>query len=932
MSSREQRTPGRPGASGAPADAPDRAGARPEPGNPATTRRAEERVVWSHCQVNCGGRCALKLGVRDGRIVRVGTDDVSPEPLQARACVRGRAMRGWVDSPERLLYPQRRVPGAPRGQGAFERIGWDEAIDEIVSRLRRTLDEYGNEAVFIAYGTGTHGATAKTTSRLMNCLGGRLDSYNDYSTAMLMSAMPYFYGAPCVGEPAMASSMSEAARSDLVVLFGNSPADTRMGGNGATWDFARVREAVRARGGRVVSVDYRLSATGVNHPGEWLPIRTGTDAALVSAIAHELIVGGRVDEGFVHEHCVGYDEQTMPAQARGRHLSYRDYIMGTGYDLVEKTPEWAAPITAVSPARIRELADALARARAPFVAQGWGPQRHSNGESASRAICMLPILLGKMGLPGTNTGLRECGPTRVDVGRVPSGPNPVRVAIPVQMWPAAIERGEELTATNAGVVGADRLRVGIKFLWNYAGNCLTNQHGDVNRMHDILADESKCETIVVWDTVMTDSARYADILLPEALPCERLSLCAPGDAEFAEGATLGGPAQEPPGECRCSYDVNAEIARRMGVGEAFTCGRTQDEWTREVYERGRALNPGMPGWDEMRSRGVWRSGLRPNVGMADFVADPEGHPLRTPSGRIEVYSQRLAELAGTLELDDPADRVWPIPAFEPGYEGYGSVTEEFPLYLSGFHDMARAHSSFGAVEALRAAFPHRLWINPLDAGPRGISDGDLVGVRSPAGEIRVRAWVTGRVVPGCLALPQGAWHDADMGPGGDRVDHGGCINTLTTYHPAPLGKGNGWANSVVCQVWRVEGAPAAATPATSDAPDDPAVPAGQAPDGSGRAVTCDARRCTGCKTCVIACQDAHGMAPGESLRTVVSREAGGWRRLPDGTLEQDVRASCVSVCAPGCDACASLGVDVASGGVPVCVGVCPLRALAMARP
>ncbi len=914
--------------------------------------RAGERVVWSHCGVNCGSRCVLKWHVRDGadgpRAAWLETDDVSPEDLQARACLRGRAMRGWVDDPRRLRHPMRRVPGARRGEGRFERITWDEAIDEICARLRHAIDAYGNESVYINYGTGMHSVTGKTTSRLMNCLGGRLDSYNDYSTAMLMSAMPYMYGDRCCGSPACASSLSAAMDSDLVLLFGNSPAETRMGGADACWDFTRVREAVRARGGRVVSVDYRLNETCANHPGEWLPIRTGTDAALVAAIAHELIKNDWVDLDFVHAHCVGYDEQTMPASARGRHLSYRDYVTGQGYDRVEKTPEWAEPITQVSAARIRELASDLAHARAPFVAQGWGPQRHGNGETAARAICLLPVLVGAIGRPGTNTGVRECGPTRALVGKVPSGRNGVTVQIPVQAWADAIDHGPELTATNAGVRGADRLRTGIKFLWNYAGNCLTNQHGDINRVHDILVDETKCETIVVWDVAMTDSARYADILLPETMLAERFDVCGSGDAEFAAGVTVGGPAQDAPGECRPSFAVNAEIADRMGVGARFREGLDERAWARRVYERGRAANPEMPGWDDMVRRGVWREPLPAHVALEDFAADPEAHPLRTPSGKIEIYSEALAELARAWELDEAAgDRIWPIPAFDPGYEGYGSVTEAYPLYLSGFHGKARAHSSFGSVEALRAACPDGLWINPLDAAPRGIADGDLCAVTSPAGEVRVRAYVTGRIVPGTVALPQGAWHQADMGPDGDRVDWGGCINTLTTYHPSPLAKGNGWANSVVCEVARASERDAAdpraravagvgagdrgraagageggARAARGGATADGARAAGR--DGA-PVVACDTRRCTGCMTCVIACQDFHGLPAGASLREVVTRETGGWRDRGAGRApEQDVAVWHASRPLPGCDGCAS---RVAAGEAPVCVAACPVRAL-----
>lgn len=129
-----------------------------------------------------------------------------------------------------------------------------------------------------------------------------------------------------------------------------------------------------------------MNETVSGHPDEWLPIRPGTDAALCAAIAHEWIVEGKVDKESLDTYCLGYDEDTMPESAKGQNKSYKDYIMGTGWDMVEKTPEWAAPITQIPASSIRELANTIAAAKAPFITQGWGPQPHTNGEDACRSI------------------------------------------------------------------------------------------------------------------------------------------------------------------------------------------------------------------------------------------------------------------------------------------------------------------------------------------------------------------------------------------------------------------------------------------------------------------------------------------------------------------------------------------------------------------
>ena len=354
-----------------------------------------------------------------------------------------------------------------------------------------------------------------------------------------------------------------------------------------------------------------------------------------------------------------------------------------------------------------------------------------------------------------------------------------------------------MTATNAGIVGADKLKSDIKFIWNYAGNCLTNQHGDINYTHDLLADETKCEFILVWDTVMTDSAKYADILLPDAMRSEQLNMQTQGYSEYYTAVVVGGPAQEPPGECRTSYDVCAAIADKFGKKDEFTEGKTQEDWIKELYEAGASADKDMPSWDEIKEQGVYKRALEPAIGLEAFRTDPAKNPLGTPSGKIEIYSEALAEIAATWELDE-GDVINPIPVFTPGFQGYGTTTEEFPLYGAGFHHKSRTHSSFGFIPELEQVARQQLWINPLDAEPRGIADGDKVAVKSPAGEVRIEARVTPRIIPGTVGIPLGAWHKADMA--GDRVDEGACVNTLTTYKPSPYAKGNGTAHSMIVQV------------------------------------------------------------------------------------------------------------------------------------
>ena len=171
-----------------------------------------------------------------------------------------------------------------------------------------------------------------------------------------------------------------------------------------------------------------------------------------------------------------------------------------------------------------------------------------------------------------------------------------------------------------------------------------------------------------------------------------------------------------------------------------------------------------------------------------FRDDPQANPLKTPSGKIEIYSSRLAKIANTWELQKD-EVISPLPVYASTFEGWDDPKRSsFPLQLFGFHYKSRTHSSYGNIDVLQASCRQEVWINPVDAQKRGIANGDMVRVFNDRGEVRIAAKVTPRILPGVSAMGQGAWHDADMT--GDKIDHGACVNTLTTQRPSPLAKGN----------------------------------------------------------------------------------------------------------------------------------------------
>ncbi|TNV19380.1 dimethyl sulfoxide reductase subunit A [Buttiauxella sp. B2] len=749
----------------------------------------EDKVVWGACSVNCGSRCALRLHVSDDEVTWVETDNTGDDVYgnhQVRACLRGRSIRRRINHPERLNYPMKRV--GKRGEGKFERISWDEALDTITKSLKGTVEKYGNEAVYINYTSGIVGGNitrsspyASLVARLMNSYGGFLSHYGTYSTAQIACAMPYTYGSND------GNSTSDIENSKLVVLFGNNPAETRMSGGGITYYLEQARERSNAR---MIIIDPRYTDTAAGREDEWLPIRPGTDAALVAGIAHVLISENLVDQPFLDKYCVGYDEKTLPegAPANGH---YKAYIQGMGDDGVEKSPQWASAITGIPVDKIIKLAREIGSTKPAYIAQGWGPQRQANGELTSRAIAMLPILTGNVGINGGNSGARE-STYNITIERMPVLTNPVKTQISCFSWTDAIARGPEMTAKRDGVRGKDKLDVPIKFIWNYAGNTITNQHSDINKTHDILQDDSQCEMIVVIENFMTSSAKYADILLPDLMTVEQEDII-PNDYAGNMGYLIFiQPATKPKFERKPIYWITSEIARRLGpnIYQTFTEGRTQEDWLKYLYAKMLEKDPALPSYEALRAMGIYKR-KDPNghfVAYKEFRADPDTNPLKTPSGKIEIYSSPLAEIAASWELEKD-ETISPLPVYASTFDGWDAPERTtYPLQLFGFHYKARTHSSYGNIDVLKAACRQEVWINPIDAQKRGITNGDMVRVFNGRGELRIPAKVTPRIMPGVTAMGQGAWHDANMT--GDRVDHGSCINTLTSQRPSPLAKGN----------------------------------------------------------------------------------------------------------------------------------------------
>jgi len=399
------------------------------------------------------------------------------------------------------------------------------------------------------------------------------------------------------------------------------------------------------------------------------------------------------------------------------------------------------------------------------------------------AGCALAAITGNVGIPGGwASGIALQAPDGGPFWNVfPTGANPVAARIPVFLWTEAIVRGTEMGPAE-GLIGADRLTSNVKLIWAVASNLLANQHADLNRTARILADESLVELIVVQDQFLTPSARFADLVLPVCTQMESWGL--EDGWKYGDEVILMPKVAEPPGEAKSDYRICAELAARLGLEQAYTEGRSERDWIAWAVDRYRETRfPDIPDLDtlERDNTGVYSTPVdEPAVALADFRADPERHPLKTPTGRIELFSKPLHDLGRPDEI--PA-----VPKYIQEWESpFGEESRRFPLQALGHHYMPRVHSTHDGIDWLEEAFPQRVFINPVDADERGIADGEEVLVWNDRGRMRIRCRVTPKIMPGVVDVPQGAWWTPDA----DGTDRRGNVNVLTSQRWTPLAFGN----------------------------------------------------------------------------------------------------------------------------------------------
>lgn len=734
---------------------------------------------------------AFRMEVEDGRLVSVSPFEHDPAPSRLTDAfpemvysdlrvARPVARRGWLDGDG----------GAGRGSDDFVELPWDEALDMAAAEIDRVRREHGNSAIFGgSYGWASAGRIHHARGllhRFLNTAGGFVGQVTNYSFGAAMAFIPRVVGSSEAMRAPVTPLPEVAAHAEMLVAFGGLPAknwQVQSGGSGIHALPGHLR-LLAENGVKVVAVSPWKGDLPGDIASDWVPIRPNSDCALILAMIRLLVRWDAYDRAFVDRYTVGFD----------RLASYLD---GTT-DGVEKTPEWASALTGIPAQEIEALTRGLVGRKVMLTAT-WSLQRARHGEQPYWALIALAAALGQIGLPGLGYGFgygSMNGQGNVGYGTplqgLPAGRNPVGMDIPVaRVADLLLMPGETIRFNGAEITYPD-----IRLVY-WAGGNPFHHHQDLNRLREAFR---RPDCVIVNEQYWTATARHADLVFPATTSVERNDI---GGSSRDPYLLAMQKAIEPVGEARDDYAIFAALAERLGHGEAFTEGRSADDWLRWSWERSRerlaARGIEAPDFEAFFETGLFRMPEpdRNPTQFEDFRRDPDANPLETPSGRIEIFSEAVAAMG---DSEQPGHPVWSDP--EEWLGGPDAVL--YPLHLLTPQPATRLHGQMEQSAVSRAGKRdgrELLRIHPDAAAARGIERGDIVRVFNERGSCLASAEPVDGLVAGVVLLPTGAGFDPD----GSGADANSNPNVLTRdIGTSRLGQGCA-AQSCLVDVERYDG-------------------------------------------------------------------------------------------------------------------------------
>ncbi len=700
--------------------------------------------------------------------------------------------RGWLQGKRR---------GALRGGDPFVPVSWDRVTRLLAEETARTRAEHGDTSIFAgSYGWSSAGRYHHAKSQLQRFLGqggGFTSSVHAYSYAAAQTLLPHVLGTNEVLLGRVTDWHAIARYAKVMVCFGGLAAKNGLvnSGGAGRHDYKLLMRRAKQAGVRFVNISPFQGDTEAELDAEWIPIRPGTDAAMMLGMAHVLIDSHRYDEGYLERCTTGFDR-------------LRDYIMGDapGPDGIAtpKTPEWAERITGVPAQRLRQLVLEMTVNPAMLTA-AWSLQRADYGEQPYWMLVALAAMLGNIGKPGLGVAfgygsINGMGTPRQELPAV-AGPairNPVSLSIPVARITELLERPGELMDFNGQQIALPDIRM----VW-WAGGNPFHHHQDLNRLQRAW---SRPETIVVQEPWWTSLARHADIVLPATTTLERNDIASSSRDRFV-GAMH--QAIKPLGKARNDVDMLADIADALGYRDRFTEQRTENAWLRFMYDRWRqqcaTLGFEAPEFDRFWKTGHIEVPEPPNgqeyTQFADFAQDPEEAPLNTPSGKIELFSETIA---GFGYADCPGHPAW----IAPREWLKAPLAKAYPLHLLTIQPATRLHGQLdtgrvSAADKIDGREP--ILLHPEDAKARALEEGMVVRVYNPRGACLAGLRLAPALMRGVVAMATGAWFNPEVpGQPGSLCLHGNPNVLTNDVGTSRLGQGPS-AQSCLVQVERWDG-------------------------------------------------------------------------------------------------------------------------------
>ncbi|RIK43477.1 MAG: molybdopterin oxidoreductase [Chloroflexi bacterium] len=720
---------------------------------------------------NAGHWGAYQAEVSDGELVAIHPFPADPDParllenvpgsLRHRTRVTQPMVRaGWLDNGP--------GPSDKRGNDAYVPVSWERLVALLGGELGRVYSEHGASAVFGgSYGWASAGRFHHAQSQLhrfLNCLGGYTSSIYSYSLGAAEAIMPHVVGNARELLTRATTWHVLVENTELWLCFGGVPLKNTyvIPGGVGRHEVRGALERLNARGAEFVLFSPIRDDLLSQLRATWHPIAPGSDVAAMLAIAHTLIVEDLHDKAFLGRYCVGFER-------------FERYVLGRD-DGTPKSPEWAEPICEIPATELRSLARRLPGKRV-MVTTTWSLQRTEFGEQKPWMGITLAAMLGQIGLPGGGYGFGYgCSHTvgmpaqTLGVPVLPQGENPVRSFIPVARTADMLLNPGAAFEFN----GKRHTYPEIKLVY-WAGGNPFHHHQHLGKLRRALAT---VDTVVVNEPFWTAMARHADIVVPSTLTLERNDI---GGSPNDRYIFAMHKAVEPIGQARDDYLTFSALAEHLGVGQQFSEGRDEMGWLRHMYaewhERASAKGYRLPDFDAFWDEGfIEMTSFDPrHVYLGAFRADPENQPLATPSGKIEIFSERVASFG----YDDcPGHPTW----LEPTEWRGAPRAQQFPLVLIANNPRTRLHSQLdvGAYsQSSKVQGREPLRMHPDDAAERGLADGDVARVFNDRGACLAGVVLSDALRPGVVQLSTGAWYDPLDPADPDSLCVHGNPNTVT---------------------------------------------------------------------------------------------------------------------------------------------------------